>query len=59
MENTPGSVGVFGVGMKRAIFKMGASFSVRSDTEDAHFLIEQDIDEWKKTSEWLFRFERV
>lgn len=53
---TPKSVGLFGVGMKRAIFKMGRYFVVESETEDNAFVIEQDIDEWSEQSSWDFSF---
>jgi len=36
-EFTPNSVGLFGVGMKRAIFKMGTYFEVESKTQDWHY----------------------
>ena len=53
------SVGQFGIGMKRAIFKMGRQFSVKSTTKTTKFEVEQDIDEWAKDSEWRFLFKEV
>jgi hypothetical protein len=53
---TPHSVGQFGVGMKRAIFKMGRHFNVKSTTARSHFEIDEDVDEWKQIEKWDFRF---
>ena len=53
------SVGQFGIGMKRAIFKMGRRFCVRSTTRATRFEVEQDIDEWSKVPEWQFLFKEV
>lgn len=53
---TPNSVGLFGVGMKRAIFKMGNFFEVESKTEKDHFQVKQDIEEWRQLDEWKFHF---
>lgn len=57
--SVPNSVGLFGVGMKRAIFKMGRYFEVESRTEKRHFRVNQDIEEWRKLDEWEFRLEDV
>jgi len=53
---TPRSVGQFGVGMKRAFFKLGTEFRVESTTEASHFVIEEDVEEWKNKEEWEFTF---
>jgi hypothetical protein len=53
------SVGQFGVGMKRAIFKMGRHFSVESTTAKSHFEVEEDVDEWKARESWDFRFKEL
>lgn len=44
---TTGTVGRFGVGMKRALFKMGRIFEVESKTEQDHFQIDVDVSKWK------------
>ena len=56
MEPTPHSVGQFGVGMKRALFKLGSRFRVVSSTTDEHFEIDEDVREWRRRPEWKFRF---
>lgn len=45
--NIEGSIGRFGVGMKRALFKMGQNFEVESKTENDHFQIDVDVQKWK------------
>lgn len=51
------SIGRFGVGMKRALFKMGRSFTVESKKKKDHFLIGVDVDTWLKTpEEWDFSY---
>mgnify|MGYP001792228313 CR=1 FL=1 len=56
------SVGRFGVGMKRAIFKMGTIFRIESITENSKFVLEKDIEEWARQQDetgkekWDFSF---
>ena len=45
--HTDGSIGRFGVGMKRALFKMGQNFEVESKTTKDHFQIDVDVKKWK------------
>lgn len=51
---TPNSVGQFGVGMKRTLFKLGRNFHVASKKNNEYFCINIDVDEWKKNEEWTF-----
>jgi len=53
-----GEIGRFGVGMKRALFKLGRHFVVWSTTKEADFVVEVDVDEWAKETgpEWTFPF---
>ena len=44
---TGGSIGRFGVGMKRALFKIGQNFLVESKSNGDHFKINVDVAEWK------------
>lgn len=58
---TPNSVGQFGVGMKRTLFKLGKSFLVCSkhNSEDG-FRIAVNVDQWKnddQSNEWEFSYE--
>jgi hypothetical protein len=56
MPQTLHSVGQFGIGMKRALFKLGSKFKIESTTENSRFVLEVDVDEWKKTNDWKFNF---
>lgn len=47
MPASPGSIGEFGVGMKRSLFKMGGYFSITSMTQTESFSVEVDVEEWK------------
>ncbi|MDV7244455.1 MULTISPECIES: ATP-binding protein [Rhodococcus] len=59
------SVGQFGVGMKRAIFKLGRYFTVDSQHRSEHagndstFSLTVDVDEWAMQDEWTFHFGTV
>lgn len=44
--NHDGSIGRFGIGMKRSIFKMGKRFEVKSKTEKESFRVYDDLKEW-------------
>jgi len=60
--NTPPlkhSIGQFGVGMKRAIFKIGKYFRVESTTASSRFVIEQDVVAWAKIPEWEYEFREL
>ncbi|MDR2651149.1 MAG: ATP-binding protein, partial [Prevotellaceae bacterium] len=70
---TSGSVGRFGIGMKRALFKMGKNFIIESKTLDEHFNINVDVEQWKNQTteitlndgnksivdDWNFSFENI
>lgn len=45
-EGLKNSVGRFGIGMKRALFKMGKTFSVESKTPVDHFYVNVVVDDW-------------
>jgi hypothetical protein len=57
----PGEVGQFGIGMKRALFKMGDRFTVESTAEASKFSLSVDVAEWaaENSPEWEFRFDEV
>lgn len=51
------SLGVFGVGMKRAIFKMGRDVYIKSTTKSHSFEIKLNIREWQENDDpnsWFF-----
>ncbi len=54
---TPGSVGQFGIGMKRALFKLGKKFVISSVASTSKFEMEVDVSEWQDDEEtWEFEF---
>lgn len=58
-RNAPGvvhSIGRFGVGMKRAVFKLGRHFSVTSTTQHTRFEVQVDVAEWEQHDLWQFGF---
>jgi len=59
MPQIPHSVGQFGVGMKRALFKLGSKFTIESKTETSRFVVEEDVNEWKARKEWQFHFKEL
>jgi hypothetical protein len=58
-QSTPYSIGQFGVGMKRALFKFGRSFEVTSATATERWVVDVDVDEWERRGDWHFRFSMI
>ncbi len=62
-EGTPGSMGQFGVGMKRTFFRLGRHFVVRSITTESRFTVDVDVDKWMADGEspekWHFKFSEL
>jgi len=60
-----GSIGQFGVGMKRTFFKLGRYLHVESTTASTRFVVDVDADEWKQRlntegeDDWHFEFKSV
>lgn len=52
------TTGIFGIGMKRALFKIGNNFSIHSTTQTTEFQLNLDVKEWlkKDDSDWDFSF---
>lgn len=73
IPETTGSVGRFGIGMKRSLFKMGKKFEVESKTYEDHFEVNIDVLDWKdkrslvkqedgssiEIDDWDFRYENI
>ncbi|WP_339197360.1 ATP-binding protein [Paenibacillus sp. FSL P4-0176] len=54
------SIGRFGVGMKRALFKMGNNITIDSKTKNTYFEMNIDVQKWKEDSEkWVWEFTKV
>jgi hypothetical protein len=54
---TPNSVGQFGVGMKRTLFKLGTEFRVESNRDGIAYMVNVDVDKWVSTNDWHFYFD--
>lgn len=52
------TTGIFGIGMKRALFKIGNYFSIHSTTDNTTFKIDLNVKEWVKNDDkdWDFKF---
>ena len=55
------SIGKFGVGMKRAFFKIGRRFRVESQDPTSRFVVDVSVDAWAqdKKKEWEFKFDTL
>ena len=53
------SIGRFGVGMKRAVFKLGRRFEVISTSEKHKFEVKVDVPSWEETDDWQFDFAKI
>ena len=49
-------LGVYGIGMKRAFFKLGRNIIVESRTNNEEFRVDINVDEWEEKGEWEFEF---
>jgi len=54
------SLSVFGIGMKRAIFKIGRQIEIESHATDSGFSINLNVDEWlgEETTDWKIKLEK-
>ena len=53
------SIGRFGVGMKRALFKIGEEFTIESKHGQDHFLININVEQWVQNDNWEFEYKNV
>jgi len=59
-NNIKQSVGRFGVGMKRALFKIGKQFEVESNCLEDHFQVNVNVDNWSiSDDEWSFELSLI
>ena len=60
MPDTIRSVGQFGVGMKRSIFKLGRQAHIESTSTDGGFVVDINVDEWLVDPDnWNFEFSQL
>ena len=48
------AVGQFGVGMKRALFKLGSAFSISSSTTAEQWSMQINVVDWREEEDWDF-----
>lgn len=58
-KGSPHSVGQFGVGLKRTMFKLGSKFEILSKHKNSNFKIEVDVKRWLEIPEWEFELQQV
>lgn len=51
------SIGRFGIGMKRALFKIGSEFSVKSKFDNKSFEVKANLEDWTTSPQWGFEIE--
>lgn len=51
------SIGHFGIGMKRAFFRIGTKIYLESATKKDFFSLMIDVNKWRKSKEWNILFE--
>lgn len=59
LPSKPGTIGVVGIGMKRAIFKMGRQCNVYSNHEDETFLVTIPPEWFEDDKSWQFKAQRA
>lgn len=58
-NDVAGGIGLYGIGMKRAIFKIGRKCAISSQASDAAFKVSVDVEAWKAKEEWDFEYEDI
>ena len=59
-NNIDFSTGIFGIGMKRALFKLGKYFIIESKTENSYFKVQLDVNKWASDDiNWNFNFTSI
>lgn len=51
------AIGLYGIGMKRAIFKIGKTIAIHSSTEEEAFICTIDVEEWLDHDDWEFNMD--
>lgn len=51
------SIGLYGIGMKRAIFKIGKKVELESDDGNYRNLLKIDVNKWRVQSDWNFEID--
>lgn len=60
IHETGHTIGLYGIGMKRAMFKMGTKLTVKSSTEEEGFRVQFDVNEWLvRKNDWTIPLDEV
>jgi hypothetical protein len=54
-----GGIGLYGIGMKRAIFKIGKNAQIESHANDKSFAVTVNVDEWMSKDKWDFAWNEI
>lgn len=55
-SSRPFSIGHYGIGMKRAFFRIGSKITMESATKQDFFPLILDVDKWRSIPEWNIKF---
>lgn len=55
-SDVKGGIGLYGIGMKRAIFKIGRSAKIVSHSERDSFEVSVDVEAWRHRDDWDFEY---
>ena len=58
-EKTGLYTGLYGIGMKRSLFKLGEKFRISSKTTTESFEVEVDVNEWMREEPWQFKMDNI
>lgn len=56
-ENAGRMIGIYGIGMKRAIFKIGTDIEITTSTFKEAYRVKIDVNAWEKKEDWDFDFD--
>jgi hypothetical protein len=56
IERDKPTLGIYGIGLKRAILKIGKTILMETDDGNKYCSIHLDVDEWSETEEWEIPF---
>ncbi len=58
-SNSDFSIGQYGIGMKRAFFKIGNNIEIESKSKESYFKVNINVGDWRKEDNWDFSFSEI
>lgn len=52
------TLGVYGIGLKRSLFKIGGEFILETDDQKTYCIVKVDVKDWEKNDDWTLPFEK-